>query len=423
MSICAGLTRGLCGLVLWGALGSVAPAPVQASPTQDAMHAGTEAFRGNQLPRARALFLQAYADGLRSSKLLYNLGVVHYRLGEYAAARGWFLRVADDPAVRQIAEYNLARCAERLEDPEQAVMWYRRAARGDDARIAALARRAQAEMTRLARRNLVHAARLGLGFDSAVVGLVDQVTSLPTDSPDLYVEALASVGQHDRPWLEGEWRWDVTAYALMFDELSFADIQSLGGRLHWGRGSGQRRFGLAVSGSHEWLDTQAYQARSALRADHALAWGRFWFRQELGAEWLNSQGAFADGIEGLRADVGLLAVTALGGGVAGWRLGAEHNERRNDVFSPRRASVDLFWQSPRDWLWRLSPSLQWRQSDYPDSEVRPREHRWRGGLRLESDLDGGATLRIDADYEDNRSDDPLRRYAHARVQFSLGYAL
>lgn len=395
------------------------PAHAAAADAAADLRAGIQAFRAQNLEQARLLFQRAASAGLQSPRLYYNLGVVHYRLDDPAAAVIYFERAAEFPATRQIAQYNLGRCAQALGDALKAAAWYERAGRGGDPRIADLARRAASALQTQPAQAWTLEARLGGGFDSAVVGLVDQVTSQPTDEADLLHEVQVVADYHDatRDW--GEWSARMQAYHLGYDSVHQANVQSLGGRLRWQRDwSARHRSTLSAGTAHEWLDGQAYQLRQSL----ALAWshavGVSRLHHQLEVEWLNSQYAGSNAIEGLRADLSSSWLRRLGSGVGLLRVSGQYNQRRRDENSPWRFAAEMLWRSPQMGPWYWAPGLQWRDSRFPDG-VLPREQRVRVMLRGGSPISPSWESRVDVQYEHNRSADSNREYEHLRLLISL----
>ncbi len=394
----------------------------QSSESREALNAGVAAFRDGQLRRARGHFLDALNGGLQSSRLYYNLGVVHYRLGEFEHAQGYFLEALSFPASRQLAQYNLARCAQKLQRIDQALDWYAQAARGEDLRVAELSRRASDLLRARRREERRLLVSLRTGFDSAVVGLVDQVTSLPTDNSDLFSEVTAQLlWQHDTPWL-GPGQWDLAGFALNYEDQDQVNVQSL--QAGWSSlrsQRGQRRWALRVQLAHEWLDGQRYQLRLGPELEFSHAWRGQLLRHALEVEFLRGQDDIARGVEGLRVDMASALLGKLHGGVALARVGLQFNERDAKENSPTRYLAEVFWRSPQRGGWQFGPGLQWRLSESAGS--RASEQRWRAVLRLDSPLAGPADARIDLQYEENDSHDPRLRYAHFRVSLGVSWAL
>ena len=68
--------------------------------------AGVDAFSEGELTKALALFEQARAVGMNTPPLLYNMGVVYFRLGRHELAESVFQELLDTPHAA-LARYNL----------------------------------------------------------------------------------------------------------------------------------------------------------------------------------------------------------------------------------------------------------------------------------------------------------------------------
>ncbi|MDX1554309.1 MAG: tetratricopeptide repeat protein, partial [Marinobacter sp.] len=105
---------------------SVAEEPV-GSPD---FEAGVAAFGAGELTVARTHFEKARADGLSTPSLLYNLGVVYFRLGQQDSAEAVFLELLDTPHA-PLARYNLGLVMQEKGQDEAAREWFERAAGPD----------------------------------------------------------------------------------------------------------------------------------------------------------------------------------------------------------------------------------------------------------------------------------------------------
>ncbi|MEP1213528.1 MAG: tetratricopeptide repeat protein [Marinobacter sp.] len=89
--------------------------------------AGVAAFGAGELAVARAHFEKARADGLNTPFLLYNLGVVYFRLGQQASAEAVFLELLDTRHA-PLARYNLGLVMQAQGRYDDARHWFDRAA-------------------------------------------------------------------------------------------------------------------------------------------------------------------------------------------------------------------------------------------------------------------------------------------------------
>ncbi|MBW0148327.1 tetratricopeptide repeat protein [Marinobacter arenosus] len=107
------------------AVANATQADTSLSP-KEKFRAGIEAFQNNNLERARAL-LEAAAEDLESRALTYNLGVLYFKLGDYANAEAMFRQLLPSPQ-RALAFYNLGLIALAQDQTEQARQAFREAA-------------------------------------------------------------------------------------------------------------------------------------------------------------------------------------------------------------------------------------------------------------------------------------------------------
>lgn len=399
---------------------TVSAGMAQAPDARLAQENAEKAFRDQDLELALEYYREARAAGADGPKLQYNLGVVHYRLGQYVLAQTQFLLASRNPAARQIAHYNLARCAQKLAQTEDAAIWYRRAMLGEDARITELARRARAQL--LAAQVSPYQLDLSLraGSDTAVVGLIDQVTSLPTDTPDSFIESGFALRGDARQWGGGQWSWLLQAYALLFDTVQEVNVQSAAGGLRWQQERWGGRMSAELQWAREWLDSRAYQRRVNLALDYTRALGEGLLRGGVSLQSLSPDSAAPDGIRGWRYQLEARYLRRLSGGLGLAVLGGELNDRDDDRNSPTRLSLSLAWRSPAWLQWRIRPQADLRISRYP-GDSRPAEQRYRYSLALESPIDNGWTLMPQVMVERNRSDNLSQSYEHVVAVLGFHY--
>jgi len=95
------------------ALSSATQAVSQATAGAN-FESGVAAFRDGDIDRAKVLLEQAREAGLDSSALLYNLGVVYFRLGLYNQAKAAFTELLVTPHA-PLARYSLGLILQKQE--------------------------------------------------------------------------------------------------------------------------------------------------------------------------------------------------------------------------------------------------------------------------------------------------------------------
>lgn len=160
------------------ALMILAPASVAESPAGNPnFEAGVAAFGEGELTAARAHFEQARAEGLNTPSLLYNLGVVYFRLGQHDSAETVFLELLDTPHA-PLARYNLGLVMQERGQDEAARQWFEQAAGTDSPeKVRALALR-QLDESKPGQFGDIR----GTGYISAAGGYDDNIAGTPDDA-------------------------------------------------------------------------------------------------------------------------------------------------------------------------------------------------------------------------------------------------
>jgi len=118
------LTTGL--LLLLGAIATLAPVQAARAMTAEQYFAdGNRLFRDDLYWAALLRYSQARDEGMDTPLLHYNMGVAHYRAGQYVRAREALQQAATDPALAVAAHYNLGLNAWALGETDEALRWFR----------------------------------------------------------------------------------------------------------------------------------------------------------------------------------------------------------------------------------------------------------------------------------------------------------
>lgn len=173
------------------ALMILAPASVAEEPAGNPnFEAGVAAFGEGELTTARMHFEQARAEGLNTPSLLYNLGVVYFRLGQHDSAETVFLELLDTPHA-PLARYNLGLVMQERGQDEAARQWFEQAADTDSPeKVRALALR-QLDESKPGQFGDIR----GTGYISAAGGYDDNIAGTPDDASSnragVFVDMLA----------------------------------------------------------------------------------------------------------------------------------------------------------------------------------------------------------------------------------------
>ncbi len=179
---------------------------------------GVSAFKAGKFERALMSFDQAEEMGMRSPTLHYNLGVVHFKLGDLIEARRRFSSLAADPDWGAIAHYNLGLIAESKGDEKVALYNYRAASeRTDSDKIRRLVALKLAQLDEVESRKPVETpwvvyTSLGTGFDDNVALTDETAVGTVSDQDDYFIESVGVASRYVAGAVSDGWRLDLGGY-------------------------------------------------------------------------------------------------------------------------------------------------------------------------------------------------------------------
>ena len=99
----------------------------EAANAQSLFESGNAAFRTGDYASALVNYNDAMLNGKSTQRLFYNMGLTHYRLGQYVQAESAFMAAADDAGLAALSYYQLGVLAEKTGDSSEAAEWFTRA--------------------------------------------------------------------------------------------------------------------------------------------------------------------------------------------------------------------------------------------------------------------------------------------------------
>jgi tetratricopeptide (TPR) repeat protein len=104
---------------------TLAAVPAAAMTAEESFADGNRLFRADLYWAALLRYGQAAEQGMDMPLLHYNTGIAHYRAGQHIRARESLQRALADPALRNVAHYNLGLNAWALGETDEALRWFR----------------------------------------------------------------------------------------------------------------------------------------------------------------------------------------------------------------------------------------------------------------------------------------------------------
>lgn len=346
------------------------------------------AFSKGLFSQAAALFFDAERLGYREPNLHYNLGVTHFKLGEFQAAAQRFRRLLNEPRWSDLALLNLGVVAQAQGEPALARVYYRDGAVNakSEALRASFAQHLQAMGYELPAQEVSQPEPTPSAIQTTALlsmaygaddnpALVDKDIDLPDvdEGSDRFTETYAYGAATF--WQSGahELSASASAYSRNFSSSDIFDV--LGSTVAFNyRWQGQRwslKPNLRLE--HYEVDTEAYTSLAGVGVD---------IRRHGAVQWrLSVAGAHVEAgehyqfLDGGRYQAMTSIGDALGsnGDLGRWEIGYRYevndrrdsrDERRTLDFSPRRGTAffDVDWQFATRWSTELS--LNYRESRY-----------------------------------------------------------
>lgn len=404
---------------------------------------GVEAFENGQLEDARLYFEHASRQGLQTSSLAYNLGVVYYRLGQYPLAREQFLRLLASRH-EALARYNLGLIALKQGESVEAEAAFQAVlalAPPDNLRLLA-----ERQLIRLDQRSPAPEsdttkswygfASVGGGYESNLALFPDSASS---DLGDVFAEGVLGGSGYVYGDRDAGVRTDASLYARHYSSEDGFDSELVQADASWVQAvaDGRARIGIGGAWVRRGGDPQERHTRGVLDYRWGdclglIAAGQCLLRATITQVDAEPEYAAYDGeLYQLDGRYG----TRWGAWQGQLRYRGEYNDREDFrtasefySVSPQRHGVRL--QASHQ-LW---PSLELelgagvRYSYYPDRyqldgaagpvSVRREDTRLQAGLGLTWRLLANLAATMDYDYKKNRS--TIDRYQYTNQYVALG---
>ncbi|NMT63337.1 tetratricopeptide repeat protein [Marinobacter orientalis] len=251
--------------ILFVALMILAPALVAEEPGVRAdFESGVSAFDEGDLSTARAHFERARDAGLNTPSLLYNLGVVYFRLGQYESAEAVFLELLGTRHA-PLARYNLGLVMQEKGQDDAAHQWFEQAAGPDSPeKVRALALR-QLDRTDPDRSGDTS----GSGYLLAAGGYDDNIAGAPDDASSNQAGAFADLLAVGNLRIgSGDFGLHGIAYTRQYPGDTEFDNSFLSTGASWLKdvGAGELTSTLSLAGS--WFGGDALEREVRLEAEY-----------------------------------------------------------------------------------------------------------------------------------------------------------
>jgi tetratricopeptide (TPR) repeat protein len=407
-------------ILLWATLALSVP-EVTAQETSQSFAAGSTAFGEGDYLRALAHFQAARDAGMSGPAVHYNIGVSHYKLGNYREAEAAFRRVATDyPAMRALAQYNLGLALRKQGRESEAQSFFRQARQNSTDET--LSRLADAMLTAgepvVTRRppTWVSLVDVKLGHDDNVA-LRDEASLPAGQSVDsAFTELVAVV---TGPVSASRFHVDASAYSVRYGDAGEFDQNALHLRGAYRRTGDRWSMEAGPHFAYSTLDGDGFEKRFGvgLGVKRDLSTNLSVGIRVVHDEIDDGDARFAF-VEGSRE---LLGVTLDRRGES-YRLtfgyDLESNDREDPSVSPDRDRLWMRYRHAMNAHWATDIQVSYRSSAYDELEVTRDEDLTDLSLGLVRNL--ARRWQISMNYRWSENDSNVDAFSYTRNRFGLG---
>lgn len=186
----------LASLILGATLLTPSPAVADPVAAQAAFDRANAAFRSGDYEAALADYNEALAGGKDSPRLFYNMGLAHYRLGQYSQAQWAFMEAQKDDRMAALAQYQLGVLAKREGDKRSAERWFKRSLNNADSPKLRLLSVRALEKIGAAQPRFESAFAAGLGHDSNAFRTPSEAYTDYSQEPPVPVDPVVQSGSY-----------------------------------------------------------------------------------------------------------------------------------------------------------------------------------------------------------------------------------
>jgi tetratricopeptide (TPR) repeat protein len=380
---------------------------------------GERAFAAGQYREALQLFTSAREAGSTGPSSYYNIGVCHYRLGDYERAQATFATLAAEfPALRELAEYNRGlalRAAGRVADARRA---FERARASSDAKIAALS---GLQLDELAAEAPIQVPQWRGYFAGSVghddnVALVDELRSVGVSQSSPLAEMLGVV---NRSFASSPLRIDLSGYSVRYADVHEFDQNAIRAALvaSWRVGSWSLSAGPTLGRST--LDGDGFERLigADFRARRAIT-ERLLLETRLVYDDADAVDERFSYVEGSRRQL-RLAIQHTDSARLRFDVDLERNDRADPGVSPSRERWSLSYQRQLSPAWLADGAIVHRVSRYRDASTPREEALLELSAAVRNQLSIGWTLNAEYRWSDNDSTVDAFSYRGSRIALGL----
>jgi tetratricopeptide (TPR) repeat protein len=383
---------------------------------------GERAFAAGDHEEALRLFTAAREAGSTGPSSYYNIGVVQYRLGRYAAAEETFAALAGEfPTMRELAEYNRGLALRAAGDIAAARVAFERARSSTDDKIVALANAQLGQLGEIGAPRVALEPRWsgylagGLGYDDNVA-LLNELALPSSEASSPLAEVL---GVLTRDFGSRPLRFDLSGYAVHYPDVGDFDQTAIRMSLATEQRLGAWTLLVGPTLGRSTLDGDGFEELigADLRVRRSLGAGFVFEARAIFDEANAADSRFAY-LEGSRSFV-RLSMQHVGAARVRAAYDFERNDRDDPGVSPDRERWSVLYQRPLSATWSVDATFAHRTSRYAAASVPRKETLLEVSFAARRELRRGWVLGVEYQWFDNDSTAADFAYDGQRVALGL----
>ena len=385
---------------------------------------GVELFKKGNYEAAIVKFESANNQGMKSPSLYYNLGSAYFKLENYSVSKTYYMRVAEYPDKRALAEYNLGLIAIKQNNKAEALRHFNYVVSTSSENM--LVKLSKQQIARLKATVNPWAALFAVnyGYDDNINVTPNDVTQGISDTfYNIYAKADVVVfGKRRNGWL-----LDTSYFRIDFSDTDEydQDFYTIGLRSEYRLSGWDTKVHLS-SGESTFGgdDLQSFYKLDLLGARPLSSKEKIILRYRY--DDYTSEKTVYDYLEGWRQRAQIMYYRNTAKNNQQLYYEAELNDRGDLVtstysynYSPVRQTVRGKYTHKFTDAWHLTGDLSYRTSDFPASTTIDRdESKWTGGLALDYRIDNALIIKGNVKYMENESS--VDTYDYDKTVVTLG---
>ncbi len=402
-------------------LAALSSRPAFSSPGED-FDTGVQLFNQGNYEQALTYFTRAETGGMASTRLIYNLGSVYYKLAQFENSRRYFEILVDDESLGAQAYYNLGLIEHRIGNNKAAIALFEKSrASSADERFGLLAQKQIAKLRSRELKPWFGYASAGYGYDSNITA---QPSSNVSGESSTFVETLGLFG-----WkLSGSDTDGIHSLASYYSRNYFEgsdfdnDSITLGGEIRkridrWDFGYGLQLTRSSYSGQ-DFLANTGLIIKAKTRLQNKTE-----VRLKLLHEDISDRSDEFFYLDGNRTSLNVGYRVKTGITEYRYEYELELNDRANTAttsHSPTRYEFGFHYLNKRSKETLIGGVLEYRYSDYERVASQDRvDDRLRVKLKGEHKVDSVWRIKAELLYADNRSSENEYEYHKYEANVSV----